>query len=115
MLFNESTIELHNQFSELSDSSREFPSLDAATWAPIQSSSPKSEPKQNGKKNKKCAKKRSIIILNVDCQSLHDKREPFHLMLNRIKPDIEIGTESWLKESDTDASGLSSQQQTTRS
>ena len=103
-LFIKSTLNLDNKFNELSDSSSEFPSLDAATWVPIQSSSPKSKPMQKGKRGKKYPKKRSITILNVNCQSLHAKREPFHLMVNRIKPDLVIGTESWLKEGDTDAS-----------
>ena len=39
-LFIKSTLNLENKFNELSDSSSEFPSLDAATWVPIQSSSP---------------------------------------------------------------------------
>ncbi len=50
-LFNKSTIELHDEFSELRDSGGEFPSLDAATWTPMHSSSPKSEPKQKRTRN----------------------------------------------------------------
>ena len=38
----------------------------------------------------------SLKIVNVNCQSIHAKRQPFELMINRVKPDIVIGTESWL-------------------
>ena len=40
--------------------------------------------------------KKNISILNVNCQSLPAKRETFLHLINNAKPDIIIGTESWL-------------------
>ena len=40
--------------------------------------------------------KKNISILNVNCQSLPAKRETFLHLINDAKPDIIIGTESWL-------------------
>ena len=50
--------------------------------------------------NRKPTRKDSLTILNTNCQSIRAKREPFHIMLNSINPDVVIGTESWLQSHD---------------
>ena len=44
--------------------------------------------------------KNSLSIVNINCQSIRAKREPFHIMINSLMPDVIIGTESWLNSSD---------------
>ena len=41
--------------------------------------------------------KRNLRILTVNCRSIRDKISEFKATLNYTKPDIVIGTESWLK------------------
>lgn len=52
-------------------------------------------PRTNSAKSSRSVKK-NISILNVNCQSLPAKRETFLHLINDAKPDIIIGTESWL-------------------
>jgi hypothetical protein len=42
--------------------------------------------------------KKNLTILTVNCRSIRDKKAEFHVTLNYTKPDIVLGTESWLKE-----------------
>jgi exonuclease III len=44
----------------------------------------------------------SLSIINVNCQSAKAKKLPLHHMIHTVKPDIVIGTESWLKKEDLD-------------
>jgi hypothetical protein len=41
--------------------------------------------------------KKNLRILTVNCRSIRDKKAEFHVTLNYTKPDIVLGTESWLK------------------
>ena len=45
--------------------------------------------------------RKALSVVNVNCQSILAKRGPFNNLVNRVKPDIIIGTESWLREADT--------------
>jgi hypothetical protein len=45
----------------------------------------------------KLPKKKNLRILTVNCRSIKDKTSEFKAILNYTKPDIVIGTESWLK------------------
>ncbi len=38
-----------------------------------------------------------LRLLNVNCRSVVNKKEQFHALIDNVKPDIIIGTESWLK------------------
>ena len=58
---------------------------------PLHMSSPEKVPRPKSVKGKP-----SLNIVNVNCQSISAKRLPFELMINRVKPDVVIGTESWL-------------------
>ena len=44
--------------------------------------------------------KGTLSVLNVNCQSIRAKKEIFHITINNLNPDIVIGTESWLKDTD---------------
>ena len=44
----------------------------------------------------------TLSILCVNCQSVKAKKQQLHVLINTRKPDIIIGTESWLKPSDSD-------------
>ena len=37
-----------------------------------------------------------LRVLNINCQSLVNKKAEFHALLDLHNPDIVIGTESWL-------------------
>ena len=56
---------------------------------PLHMSSPEKVPRPKSVKGKP-----SLNIVNVNCQSISAKRLPFELMINRVKPDVVIGTES---------------------
>ena len=42
-------------------------------------------------------------VLNINCQSLVNKKAEFHVLLELHNPDIVIGTESWLKPNHLDS------------
>ena len=62
---------------------------------PLFSSSPVKQHEQNH-----TVRNDSLTIRNTNCQSIRAKREPFHIMINSLNPNVIIGTESWLKSSD---------------
>ncbi|XP_033100275.1 uncharacterized protein LOC117103766 isoform X2 [Anneissia japonica] len=52
---------------------------------------------------------RPLRIVNVNCQSLINKKAPFYNLLDSTKPDIIIATETWFNNSIGDAEYFSSQ------
>ena len=69
--------------------------------SPLFSSSPNTS-KANFRRKKhptKPGRSRLLKILNVNCQSIRAKKQTFQMLSVQHKPDIIIGTESWLKES----------------
>ena len=77
---------------------------------PIKTSSPKSHqnlsgiPSRHSSTNEttgpamyNISNKKNLRILTVNCRSIRDKNVEFHVTLNYTKPDIVLGTESWLK------------------
>ena len=89
--------------------------LDSFTsqFSPLKTSSPKSaqnnskshriEPNGTNKSRTESTSipnlppKRNLRILTVNCRSIKDKTSELKAIINYIKPDIVIGTESWLK------------------
>ena len=64
---------------------------------PQATSSPK--PTINVNKKQKVAKKKAsqrLTILNINCQSVKSKVPDLHQVIHQVKPDIIVGTESWL-------------------
>ena len=89
--------------------------LDSFTsqFSPLKTSSPKSA-QNNSKSHRKepnstnksriestsipnLPPKRNLRILAVNCRSIKDKTSELKAVINYTKPDIVIGTESWLK------------------
>jgi hypothetical protein len=89
--------------------------LDSFTsqFSPLKTSSPKSA-QNNSKSHRKepnspnksrtestsipnLPPKRNLRILTVNCRSIKDKTSELNVIINYTKPDIVIGTESWLK------------------
>lgn len=76
--------------------------LDISTYSdiidqPQATSSPK--PTINVNKKQKVAKKKAsqrLTILNINCQSVKSKVPDLHQVIHQVKPDIIVGTESWL-------------------
>lgn len=77
-------------------------------FSPIKTSSPKSHqnvsgiPSRHSSTNEttgmyNISNKKNLRILTVNCRSIRDKKAEFHAILNYTKPDIVLGTESWLK------------------
>jgi len=54
----------------------------------------------------KCA--RPLRVINVNCQSLVNKKGPFYNLLDSTKPDIIIATETWFHDGISDFEYLSS-------
>ena len=96
-LFNGPELNTANTYQPLSDITSEDDSYDFTLGSdkspgpPMHSSSPNKPTRPNNTK-----KRQSLLIVNVNCQSIKAKKEPFNIMVNRIKPDIIVGTESWL-------------------
>ena len=40
--------------------------------------------------------KQSLKVLNINCQSIVNKKAEFQIIIDNHKPDIVVGTESWL-------------------
>ena len=61
-------------------------------------STPKTEIQNKTKpKSKKNKIKRSVKVEVINCRSIIDKKQEYENLLHSTKPDIIIGTESWLK------------------
>lgn len=59
------------------------------------SSKPNKSPHNNPKQLRKKTNQR-LVILNINCQSIKTKMPELHQVINQVKPDIIVGTESWL-------------------
>ena len=98
-LFSQWTIEFTNSFSTLSNLSE---SDDLPISPPVATSSPKSSQHKNqnadGQKQTKNTRKpqRSLKVLVVNFQSIKNKVPELTACLENHKPDVVIGTETWL-------------------
>ena len=92
------TIETSNSFDPLNSAS-----LDDTTNTLGSVTSP-GPPKScsSPRKTNKQGKRAVLKILNVNCQSAKAKKQQLHHMIHTVKPDVIIGTESWLKQNDID-------------
>ena len=95
-MFTNSSIETYNSFSSLdtvNDENELLLSPPAATSSPID--------KQCKSKswNTRKVKVDALRILVVNCQSIRAKRESLHTCVDSYKPQIIIGSESWLDDS----------------
>ena len=57
------------------------------------------KPRQKSLKNKM---KRSLRVLVINCRSIVDKKQEYENLIHSTRPDVIIGTESWLKPMDCD-------------
>ena len=95
---------MKNRYSALSDSS--FTSIDSVDsqnfGLPARSSTPiKPKPKA-------ASGSRPLRIINVNCQSLVNKKGPFYNLVDSSKPDIIIATETWFNKDIKDSEYFSS-------
>ena len=65
--------------------------------SPKASSSP-IQPKPIKSKSKKVNLQHPLRILLMNCQSIKNKKAELHTVIESSKPDIILGTESWLKQ-----------------
>ena len=108
-LFDSWAIPTSNTYSELSTPGT-YSSLDmlgpldesnTSPGPPQAESSPKNP--DRGKKAKGGPKiKRPLRIVNVNCQSLNNKRGNFQNMVNSTRPDVLVATETWLSKDTKD-------------
>ena len=88
----------HNSFAALvqNQTSDSLDQSDSDPGPPLLSSSP-TKTSKNKYLHKPHSIKRPLRILNINCQSIKNKIADFHSLISSAKPDIFIGTESWLK------------------
>ncbi|VDI67276.1 Hypothetical predicted protein [Mytilus galloprovincialis] len=86
-IFDLSSLETSNSFDPLHDQS-----VGNLNLQPTASSTPK---KQVNKRTQ-CKRETPLKILNINFQSLKNKRQELQEILISTKPDIIIGTETWL-------------------
>ena len=89
------SFETSNPFANLDNSIESNMSFsNAHTSTPKrQNPQPKLKPSKGNKNNIK----RSLKVQIINCRSIVDKKLEFHNLISSTKPDIVIGTESWLK------------------
>ena len=82
-IYDLSSLETSNSFSHLTEESLSSPGLPKATSSP--------------KKRYMCKKNnKKVKVLNINVQSIKSKRSEIDEILTSVKPDIIIGTETWL-------------------
>ena len=91
-LFNHSTIETSNLYDTLKGNS-----LLGSPGAPKDTSSPIHKHCKNQKKHRTTNKNRKPIrVLNINFQSIRNKKPELIQLIDSAKPDIILGTETWL-------------------
>lgn len=117
--FNSFEISCYNSFAPLADDqTRSVNSISSDIFSPKHTSSPKantscksphslpsntshriSQPRQLSENSSvfELPKKTNLRVMNVNCQSVKNKRAELHTVLSYIKPDLVCGTESWLQ------------------
>ena len=91
--FNSTTIETSNLFDSLNDNTS-FGCI-GSHEAPTAASSPIIKNTQS-KKPKQTKNKMPLKILNINFQSLKNKKADLLEIIDSVKPDIILGTETWL-------------------
>ena len=96
-LFSSFNLSTSNSFSCLSDSSLSSVGSPAPSREPLATSTPK----RGGppKKAPQTTKQTNLRVLMVNCQSICNKVQEFHHVLESTQPDIVLGTDSWLNPS----------------
>lgn len=94
--------ETSNQYEPLSldpDPNDSLPPLTDSPTHGLGRSSHQSTPshKVRGGRKRTKATRIPLRILNINCQSVKSKVPQLHNLIESIKPDVVIGTESWLK------------------
>jgi len=92
ILFDLHGLEATNRFSTLSDTSSL--SIDSVDLQALNQPKHASSPIHPRPQAAKCA--RPLRIINVNCQSLVNKKGPFYNLLDSSRPDVIIATETWL-------------------
>lgn len=85
-IFDISSIETSNQYSQLSNSSVCSPGVPKATSSPV----------KTHYKHKNLKKPTIIKVLNINFQSIKNKKPELDEILSSVTPDIILGTETWL-------------------
>ena len=90
--FNLSSLEHSNRYSVLSDnSSVSSPGVPQATSFPITN-----PPTHKTNRNYGKSKVNTLHVVNINFQSVLSKKAELHHLIDSTKPDIIIGTETWL-------------------
>ena len=89
-LFDSSLLDLSNSFEPLSQLSDRDQSAASSPGPPNHTSSPV-KPKVTSRSASK-----PLRVLNINCRSLKNTKEHFWNAVDGVKPDVILGTESWL-------------------
>ena len=91
----------HTQCESIRDTIYDTMQNSAGLGPPLHTSSPSSQRKQHSYTHIPKTKN-PLRIINLNCQSLKNKKAEFLSLIDSTKPDIIIGTESWLSNSISD-------------
>ncbi len=105
ILFDLHGVASENRYHSLIDSSiMSIDSLNSQDLAEPRFTSSPEKPKP-----KPACNSRPLRILNINCQSLVNKKGPFYNLIDSTKPDVIIATETWFNSNIGDAEYFSSQ------
>lgn len=104
VLFDLHSVQTQNRFNHLGDDTNESDlSFDSLNSFDLPKGQPKATSSPVKPRLNPCLGPRLLRILNVNCQSLVNKKGPFYNLIDSIKPDIIIATETWFNSSILDA------------
>lgn len=92
--FNTSIPTSENAYSTLGSSLASHPENPGT---PLASSTPHKRPGPNQPKRQAKIPKSRLKLLNVNCQSINNKRAEFQHLVDENNPDIVVATETWLR------------------
>ncbi len=99
-LFDLSSLEHSNSFSAISDSTIGSPGIPQATSSPVNQPHPTRPPNHNPNPTRQTPRNsklgNALRVVNINFQSVMSKKAELHHLIDSTKPDIIIGTETWL-------------------
>ena len=84
------------RFKSFNNSTAYISSISPATSYSILSEEPETHSKLNSPSTTRKTHKPNLKVLNINCQSIVNKKAEFQAIIDELKPDIVVGTDYWL-------------------